>query len=366
MDIDDIDDAVPPQQQQSSQPTTTTSTTTTTTTSPKLVKKGGGKKPTKAVDPFEGKDYYQCFGLERDATNEQIIKAYKKLALEYHPDRKVGDKVAAEHFATVSKMHQTLIDPRKRQFYDSHGPSADMSDGFLNAYELWKETCPDLTPDDTTKFRLSYEDTEEEYRDVVAAFIKCKGDLFLMMKNELFFSSPESHERDEKMVRMLIERGDIKNDAMITIFNTTAPTAGTKLAEFIAEEERLHAEMEAKARERALKKSKNGKVTEMQIMIEMRMLMHEHSRRTEGADTLENIALALGGISGAKEEAEAELEAKGLTKAAPKPAATGGRTASKKASASAGDKVRPSDLDSDDDGEDTKPNPNKRKLQEDE
>ena len=59
-------------------------------------------------------DYYETLGVSKDATNEQIKKAYRKLALKYHPDRNQGDKGAEAKFKDISEAYAVLSDPEKR------------------------------------------------------------------------------------------------------------------------------------------------------------------------------------------------------------------------------------------------------------
>jgi len=67
------------------------------------------------------KDYYEILGVSRDASEEEIKKAYRKLALKYHPDRNQGDKVAEEKFKEVNEAYSVLCDPQKRMRYDRFG-----------------------------------------------------------------------------------------------------------------------------------------------------------------------------------------------------------------------------------------------------
>jgi DnaJ-class molecular chaperone len=66
-------------------------------------------------------DYYATLGVKKDATPEEIRKAYKKLSRENHPDRKPNDPAAAEKFKQVQEAWDVLGDPQKRQQYDQYG-----------------------------------------------------------------------------------------------------------------------------------------------------------------------------------------------------------------------------------------------------
>jgi curved DNA-binding protein len=69
------------------------------------------------------KDYYKILGVERKATEDAIKKAYRKLALKYHPDRNPGDKKAEDKFKEINEAYQVLSDPSKRSRYDQLGDS---------------------------------------------------------------------------------------------------------------------------------------------------------------------------------------------------------------------------------------------------
>ena len=74
-------------------------------------------------------DYYKLLGVEKSASPEEIKKAYRKLALKYHPDRNKGNKEAEEQFKKISEAYAVLSDKEKRQQYDTVG-----SAGFQQRY----------------------------------------------------------------------------------------------------------------------------------------------------------------------------------------------------------------------------------------
>ena len=67
------------------------------------------------------KDYYSLLNVARSATADEIKKAYRKLAMQYHPDKNPGDKKAEEKFKEFSEAYEVLSDPKKREMYDQFG-----------------------------------------------------------------------------------------------------------------------------------------------------------------------------------------------------------------------------------------------------
>lgn len=69
----------------------------------------------------EPRDYYEVLGVSRDASLEEIKRAYRKLALKYHPDRNPNDPEAEKKFKEAAQAYEVLSDPEKRQLYDRYG-----------------------------------------------------------------------------------------------------------------------------------------------------------------------------------------------------------------------------------------------------
>ncbi|GAB4432961.1 MAG: DnaJ C-terminal domain-containing protein [Anaerolineales bacterium] len=79
------------------------------------------------------KDYYDILGVSRNASEDEIRKAYRKLAMKYHPDKNPNDKQAEERFKELNEAYQVLSDPKKRAHYDRVG----------SAYSNWQQRGAD-------------------------------------------------------------------------------------------------------------------------------------------------------------------------------------------------------------------------------
>src|SRR5437763_10952104 len=89
------------------------------------------------------RDYYEVLGIERSASAEDIKKAYRKMAVKYHPDKNPGDKQAEESFKEIGEAYEALSDPQKRAAYDQYGHAAfdprRRAGGFHDPFEIFRE-----------------------------------------------------------------------------------------------------------------------------------------------------------------------------------------------------------------------------------
>ena len=94
------------------------------------------------------RDYYEVLGVDRNASEDDIKKAYRKLAVKYHPDKNPGDKSAEESFKVVGEAYEALSDPQKRAAYNEHGHAAfdprrragsGRAGGFHDPFDIFRE-----------------------------------------------------------------------------------------------------------------------------------------------------------------------------------------------------------------------------------
>ena len=97
------------------------------------------------------KDYYDVLGINKTSSSEEIKKAYRKLAVKFHPDKNKGDKASEEKFKEASEAYHVLSDSKRKQNYDQFGHAAFQGGGgfgferslFLSSWKTLSQSVPD-------------------------------------------------------------------------------------------------------------------------------------------------------------------------------------------------------------------------------
>src|SRR5437762_13268929 len=98
--------------------------------------------------PTKKRDYYEVLGVARNAPVEEVKRAYRKLAVKFHPDKNPDDTHAEEKFKELGEAYDVLMDADKRAAYDRFGHAAFVqgsagfgAGGFHGSFEIFREVC---------------------------------------------------------------------------------------------------------------------------------------------------------------------------------------------------------------------------------
>jgi DnaJ family protein C protein 9 len=158
-------------------------------------------------EAFGDKTVYEILGVAKEANEEEIKKAYRKLALKYHPD-KGGD---AKQFQALSLAHSILSDPEKRKIYDQTGEvdGEEGSQDFDFWYEYFRGLFPKISLSDIDKFGETYIGSSEEKEDVIAAYNEHGGDVKKIMESVMLAEEGDEH-RICTVIDKAIQAGELK------------------------------------------------------------------------------------------------------------------------------------------------------------
>ncbi|KAL8172144.1 hypothetical protein V2J09_023948 [Rumex salicifolius] len=160
-----------------------------------------------------GKSLYEILGVERTVSQQEIKRAYHKLALRLHPDKNPNDEEAKEKFQQLQKVMSILGDEEKRALYDQTGFVDDddlAGEASQNLHEYFRTLYKRVTVADIEEFKANYRGSDSEKNDLIKLYKDCKGAM-----NKLFCSmlcsDPllDSH-RFKDMIDEAIASGELK------------------------------------------------------------------------------------------------------------------------------------------------------------
>lgn len=169
------------------------------------------------------KEYYQILGIPRDASEDEIKKAYRKLAMQYHPDRNPGkEKWANDKFKEINQAFSVLGDPQKRGRYDQFGTADGINTGDVFSSPFTRGTFEDLMKDFSgARLRFDFLD------DIFGDFLRGKGFSFKRFRGAggiRFKNRPGGRINIEEMFRQVQKAQPIRYKLTISGEETTIGT----------------------------------------------------------------------------------------------------------------------------------------------
>ncbi|KAK7378191.1 hypothetical protein VNO80_03629 [Phaseolus coccineus] len=156
---------------------------------------------------------YQVLGVERTASQQEIKKAYYKLALRLHPDKNPGDEEAKEKFQQLQKVISILGDEEKRTLYDQTGCVDDddlAGDAVQNLQEFFRTMYKKVTEADIEEFQANYRGSDSEKNDLIDLYKKCKGNMNRLFCSMLCSDPKLDSHRFKDIVDEAIAAGELK------------------------------------------------------------------------------------------------------------------------------------------------------------
>lgn len=160
---------------------------------------------------FFVKNLYEVFGVEKDASQTAIKKAYRNLSLKHHPDKfqncdaKIVESQTTK-FQLLAKIHKIFSDEQSRTLYDEQGIVLDedsMDNADWTAY--WRLLFPKITEKDINDYLDKYVGSEDEINDLKEIYLNCKGDMNLINEHMIGFEE----DRIRELLNELIESGEL-------------------------------------------------------------------------------------------------------------------------------------------------------------
>ncbi|GAB4851579.1 Chaperone protein dnaJ 6 [Ancistrocladus abbreviatus] len=164
-------------------------------------------------DSSNDRSLYEVLGVERTASQQEIKKAYHKLALRLHPDKNPGDEQAKEKFQQLQKVISILGDEEKRALYDQTGfvDDADLAgEAAQNLHEFFRTMYRKVTEADIEEFEANYRGSDSEKNDLIDLYKKCKGNMKRLFCSMLCSDPKLDSHRFKDMIDEAIATGELK------------------------------------------------------------------------------------------------------------------------------------------------------------
>lgn len=134
----------------------------------------------------EDKSLYELLGVEKDASQGSIKKAYHRLAMQLHPDKNPDDEEAKSKFQSLQRIYGVLSDPEKRKMYDQTGSLEDSDElageQFDSLYKYYRGLYRKVTEEDLDSFQADYRGSEEEASELLQMYTRFKGNMAMVFQ----------------------------------------------------------------------------------------------------------------------------------------------------------------------------------------
>ncbi|EEF35662.1 Chaperone protein dnaJ, putative [Ricinus communis] len=239
---------------------------------------------------LKGESKVEVLGVEQTASQQEIKKAYYKLALRLHPDKNPGDEDAKEKFQQLQKVISILGDEEKRAVYDQTGSvnDADLAgDVVENLRDFFRAMYKKVTEADIEEFEANYRGSDSEKKDLIDLYKKCKGNMNRLFCSMLCSDPKLDSHRFKDILDEAVSAGDLKETKAYQkwakkVSETKPPTSPLK------------------------RKAKSNKQSEADLLA---IISQRRSERKDRFDSMFSSLVSKYGGSAAPEPSEEEFEA---------------------------------------------------------
>lgn len=162
----------------------------------------------------ESKNLYEILGVERTASQQEIKKAYHKLALRLHPDKNPGDEEAKEKFQQLQKVISILGDEEKRSLYDETGITDDdalVGEAADNLQAYFRTVYKKVTEADIEDFEAKYRGSDSEKKDLKDLYTQFKGKMNRLFCSMICSDAKLDSHRFKDIIDQAIAEGELKS-----------------------------------------------------------------------------------------------------------------------------------------------------------
>ena len=177
----------------------------------KIEEEDEDEKEDLAEEKNNEQDLYSLLGVQKNATNTEIRKAYRRLVFLCHPDKNKTDPNASTKFANISRAYKILYNPESRKIYDETGEYDEENQGEINITDTLTYFRKIYSPKDIESFEKKYIGSKDEEEDLINFYNENDGDMKKILE-WIPFSKNEDVERYIKIYEKLFKNKTLKKN----------------------------------------------------------------------------------------------------------------------------------------------------------